>query len=194
MRNTLSWKPLNQGLYPTAEMLTFLKEDGVKEADVEKYYRTIDTGQTFIRLTAKKRVWLRIRISHTNNIFADVDPNNVRVILLNQALLIGSAFFTSIAITNRLYSAIADLTVWLRIETLTTPRAASSRQKKRAASVCQILCRLRVWIDTTASLRMFVVTYNMKYKTYITMSKSSTISLDVLLSPQKECWTLQLRS
>jgi hypothetical protein len=28
------------------------------------------------------------------------------------------------------------------------------------------------------------------------MSKSSTISLDVLnaLSPQKECWTLQLRS
>jgi hypothetical protein len=44
-------------------------------------------------------------------------------------------------------------------------------------------------IDTTASLRMFVVTYNTKYKTYITMSKSSTISLDVLnaLSPQKEC-------
>jgi hypothetical protein len=42
---------------------------------------------------------------------------------------------------------------------------------------------------TTASLRMFVVTYNTKYKTYITMSKSSTISLDVLnaLSPQKEC-------
>jgi hypothetical protein len=42
-------------------------------------------------------------------------------------------------------------------------------------------------IDTTASLRMFVVTYNTKYKTYITMSKSSTISLDVLnaLSPQK---------
>jgi hypothetical protein len=33
---------------------------------------------------------------------------------------------------------------------------------------------------------MFVVTYNTKYKTYITMSKSSTISLDVLnaLSPQ----------
>jgi hypothetical protein len=27
---------------------------------------------------------------------------------------------------------------------------------------------------------MFVVTYNTKYKTYITMSKSSTISLDVL--------------
>jgi hypothetical protein len=26
---------------------------------------------------------------------------------------------------------------------------------------------------------MFVVTYNTKYKTYITMSKSSTISLDV---------------
>jgi hypothetical protein len=34
---------------------------------------------------------------------------------------------------------------------------------------------------------LFVVTYNTKYKTYITMSKSSTISLDVLnaLSPQK---------
>jgi hypothetical protein len=28
------------GTYPTAEMLTFLKR--VKEADVEKYYRTID--------------------------------------------------------------------------------------------------------------------------------------------------------
>jgi hypothetical protein len=26
-------------------MLTFLKEDGVKEADVEKYYRTIDTDK-----------------------------------------------------------------------------------------------------------------------------------------------------
>jgi hypothetical protein len=33
------------GTYPTAEMLTFLKEDGVKEADVEKYYRTIDTDK-----------------------------------------------------------------------------------------------------------------------------------------------------
>jgi hypothetical protein len=32
------------GTYPTAEMLTFLKEDGVKE-DVEKYYRTIDTDK-----------------------------------------------------------------------------------------------------------------------------------------------------
>jgi hypothetical protein len=32
------------GTYP-AEMLTFLKEDGVKEADVEKYYRTIDTDK-----------------------------------------------------------------------------------------------------------------------------------------------------
>jgi hypothetical protein len=31
------------GTYPT-EMLTF-KEDGVKEADVEKYYRTIDTDK-----------------------------------------------------------------------------------------------------------------------------------------------------
>jgi hypothetical protein len=34
-------------------------------------------------------------------------------------------------------------------------------------------------IDTTASLRMFVVTYNTKYETYI-VSKSSTVSLDVL--------------
>jgi hypothetical protein len=32
------------GTYPTAEMLT-LEEDGVKEADVEKYYRTIDTDK-----------------------------------------------------------------------------------------------------------------------------------------------------
>jgi hypothetical protein len=31
------------GTYPTAEMLTFLKEDGA--ADVEKYYRTIDTDK-----------------------------------------------------------------------------------------------------------------------------------------------------
>jgi hypothetical protein len=37
---------------PTAEMLTFLKEDGVKEADVEKYYRTIDTDKPFILLYA----------------------------------------------------------------------------------------------------------------------------------------------
>jgi hypothetical protein len=34
-------------------------------------------------------------------------------------------------------------------------------------------------IDTTASLRMFLSLIT-KYKTYITMSKSSTISLDVL--------------
>jgi hypothetical protein len=37
------------GTYPTAEMLTFLKEDGVKEVD-EKYYRTIDTDKPSILL------------------------------------------------------------------------------------------------------------------------------------------------
>jgi hypothetical protein len=43
------------GTYPTAEMLTFLK-GRVKEADVEKYYRTIDTDKLYssIRLTANR--------------------------------------------------------------------------------------------------------------------------------------------
>jgi hypothetical protein len=42
------------GTYPTAEMLTFLK-GRVKEADVEKYYRTIDTDKpSSIRLTANR--------------------------------------------------------------------------------------------------------------------------------------------
>jgi hypothetical protein len=51
------------GTYPTAEMLTFLKEDGVKEADVEKYYRTIDTDKPYssIRLTAETGL-----ITHTH--------------------------------------------------------------------------------------------------------------------------------
>jgi hypothetical protein len=76
------------------------------------------------------------------------------------------------------------------IETLLPQGQLRPDKEKRAASSCpNISLSLRVWIDTTASLRMFVVTYNTKYKTYITMSKSSTISLDVLnaLSPQKEC-------
>jgi hypothetical protein len=33
------------GTYPTAEMLAFLKEDGVKDSDVDKYYRTVDTDK-----------------------------------------------------------------------------------------------------------------------------------------------------
>jgi hypothetical protein len=46
-------KAAQPGTYPTAEMLTFLKEDGVKEADAEKYYRTIDTDKPYSsRLTA----------------------------------------------------------------------------------------------------------------------------------------------
>jgi hypothetical protein len=74
------------------------------------------------------------------------------------------------------------------IETL-LPQGQLRPDKEQLRLVQIFLCRSRVWIDTTASLRMFVVTYNTKYKTYITMSKSSTISLDVLnaLSPQKEC-------
>jgi hypothetical protein len=44
MRNTLSWKPTNRDL-PYCWDVDFLEEDGVKEADVEKYYRTIDTDK-----------------------------------------------------------------------------------------------------------------------------------------------------
>jgi hypothetical protein len=44
------------GTYPTAEMLTFLKEDGVKEADVEKYIvlSTLTNLYSSIRLTANR--------------------------------------------------------------------------------------------------------------------------------------------
>jgi hypothetical protein len=76
------------------------------------------------------------------------------------------------------------------IETLLPQGQLRPDKEKGQLRLVQIfLCRSACGIDTTASLRMFVVTYNTKYKTYITMSKSSTISLDVLnaLSPQKEC-------
>jgi hypothetical protein len=75
------------------------------------------------------------------------------------------------------------------IETLLPQGQLRPDKRKGQLRLVKYLCRSACGIDTTASLRMFVVTYNTKYKTYITMSKSSTISLDVLnaLSPQKEC-------
>jgi hypothetical protein len=114
------------GTYPTAEMLTFLKGTE-KEADVSTIVlSTLTNLYSSIRLTANRNGFdyayaYRIQITSSRR------PRIIVRVIIELSTLNWECFFTSIAITNRLYSAIADLTAMATtILRLYYPKAASS--------------------------------------------------------------------